>query len=43
MTLSGTAVQAVLILLLLVMRQWIELQYDAILILMVQQRLPSIF
>lgn len=39
MTLSGT----VFILLLLVIHQCIELQYDAIVILMVKQRLPSIF
>lgn len=43
MTLSGAAVLAVFILLLLVIRQWTELQYDAIVILMVKQRLPSIF
>lgn len=43
MTLSGAAVQAVFILLLLVIRQWIELQYEPIVILMVKQRLPSIF
>lgn len=48
MTLSGVAVQAVFILLLLVKRQWIELQYDTIVFflfffIMVKQRLPSIF
>lgn len=43
MTLSVAAVQAAYVSLLLVIRQWIELQYDAIVILMVRQRLPSIF
>lgn len=43
MTLSGAAVQTVFILPLLVICRWTELQYDAIVILMVKQRLPSIF